>query len=158
MLNSSIGPIDWTLLVTTTPGQSGPRSNSNKEVLCISQSSNIIEASSLDCLVSYSGHSLGQGFTSLQRCSWCILQLTERYALLLEAIPCIFEYHPILSGTIFLTFAAGNCRPTSWPKPSFVQLFTNIKFVTGIWCDPRILNENVGCWFVCWVLLQYQPL
>ena len=36
-LNSSIGPIDWTLTGTTIPDQSGPESNSNKEQLQISQ-------------------------------------------------------------------------------------------------------------------------
>ena len=59
-----------------TPGQSGPGSGGNEEVLCIPQSSRITGTSSSNCLVSYSGHSFGGGgLTALQRCSWCILQL-----------------------------------------------------------------------------------
>ena len=42
---------------TTTLGQSGSGSNRNEGVLRIPQSSSITEASSLDCLVSYPGHS-----------------------------------------------------------------------------------------------------
>ena len=41
----------------TIPGQSGPRSNGNKGVLRIPQSSSITRASPSDCLVSYPGHS-----------------------------------------------------------------------------------------------------
>ena len=47
MLNSSIRPMDGTLLSATTAGQSGPGSNGNKGVLRISQSSSIAEASPL---------------------------------------------------------------------------------------------------------------
>ena len=50
---SSIWPIDRTLSDTTTPGQSGPGSDGNKGVLCISQSSSIAGALPSDCLVSY---------------------------------------------------------------------------------------------------------
>ena len=50
---SSISPIDRTLLGVTTPGQSGPGSNSNDEVLHIPQSSSIMGTSPLDCLMSY---------------------------------------------------------------------------------------------------------
>ena len=43
----------------TTPGQSGPGSNGNKGVVCITQSSSITAASPSDFLVSYPGHLLG---------------------------------------------------------------------------------------------------
>ena len=56
MFNSSIWPIDKTLLRATTLDQSGPGSNVNEEVLCIPQ--NITIASPSDCLVSHTGHSL----------------------------------------------------------------------------------------------------
>ena len=56
------------------PGQSGPGSNANEEVLRIPQSPSIARTSPSDCLVSYPGHSLGGGLTPLQRCSQCILQ------------------------------------------------------------------------------------
>ena len=56
---SSIQPIDRALSGTTIPGQSGPGSNGNEEVLHIPQSSSITGTSPLDCSVSYLGHSLG---------------------------------------------------------------------------------------------------
>ena len=57
-VKTSIWPIDRTLSGATTPGQSGPGSNGNEEVLRILQSSRIIGASPLDSLVSYTGHLL----------------------------------------------------------------------------------------------------
>ena len=66
-------PIDRAQLGATTPGQSGPESNGNEEVLHISQGPSITGTSPSDCFVSYPGHTLGC-FTSLQRCSQCILQ------------------------------------------------------------------------------------
>ena len=48
MSNSSIQPIDKTLPGALTPDQSGPRSDGNEKVLCISQSSSITGASFLD--------------------------------------------------------------------------------------------------------------
>ena len=71
--NSSIWSTDRTLSDTTTLSQSGPGSNGNKRILCLPQSSSITRASPSGCLVSYPGHLLGN-LTSLQRCSWCILQ------------------------------------------------------------------------------------
>ena len=56
MSNSSISPRDRTLSGTTTPGQSGARSNDNKEVFHIPQSSKA-GASRSDGLISYPGHS-----------------------------------------------------------------------------------------------------
>ena len=73
---SSIWPIDRNLAGATIPGQSEPGSDGNERILCIPQSSSITGTSSLDCLVSYLGYSLGGGglITLLQRCSRCILQ------------------------------------------------------------------------------------
>ena len=48
-----IWPIDRTLSDATTPGQSGPGSDGNEEVLHIPQSSSITKTSLWDCLVSY---------------------------------------------------------------------------------------------------------
>ena len=66
MLNRSIWPIDRTLSSATTPGQSGPKSDGNKVVLCIHQSSSITTASPSDCLVSHPGHSLGKSYFSTE--------------------------------------------------------------------------------------------
>ena len=55
---NSMWSIDRTLSGITTPGQSGPRSNSNEGVLRISRSSSISGTSASDCLVSYQGHSV----------------------------------------------------------------------------------------------------
>ena len=61
-LNSSIWPIDETLMVNITPSQSGLESNRNEGVLYIPQSSRT-RASLSDSLVSYPRHSLrGGGF------------------------------------------------------------------------------------------------
>ena len=57
---------------TPIPGQWGPGSNVNGGVLCNRQSYSNNETSASDCLVSYSGHSLGD-LTPLQRCSRRIL-------------------------------------------------------------------------------------
>ena len=64
---SSIWPIDWTLSGTTTLGQSGSESNGNERLLHIPQSSIITGTSTLGCLVSYPGHSLGEGVLPLWR-------------------------------------------------------------------------------------------
>ena len=72
-LNSSIWPIDGTLIGTTTPDQNGPGSNANKRVLCIPwRSSNGTLQS--DCLVSYRDPRGGGSLTRLKRCNRCILQ------------------------------------------------------------------------------------
>ena len=70
---SSIWPIGRTLSGATTPGQSGPGSNSNEGTLSIPQSSSITEARLSDCLVSYQDIHW-RSLTPLQRCSQCILQ------------------------------------------------------------------------------------
>ena len=52
MSNTSIRHIARTPSGATTLGQSGPRNDGNKEVLCISQSSSITKGSPSDFLVS----------------------------------------------------------------------------------------------------------
>ena len=64
---SSIWPIDRTLSDATTPGQGGPESDDNKGVLCIPQTFSITGASPSDCLVSYTGHSLGESYPSAEK-------------------------------------------------------------------------------------------
>ena len=59
-LFSSIWPIDRTLSGATTPGQSEPVCNGNKEVLRIPQSS------PSDCLVSYPEYSLRGSYPSAE--------------------------------------------------------------------------------------------
>ena len=70
----SIRSIDRALSGVTTRVQSGSRSYGNEGVLRIPQSSSITGTSPSDCLVSYLGHSLERGLTSLRRYSHCILQ------------------------------------------------------------------------------------
>ena len=50
----------------TTPCQSGPGSDGNEELLCISQSPSITGASSSDCFVSYLGYSFGESYSSAE--------------------------------------------------------------------------------------------
>ena len=63
---SSIWPIDRALSGATTLGQSGPGSDGNKGVLCISHSSSITGTSPSDCLVSNLGYSLGRFYSSAE--------------------------------------------------------------------------------------------
>ena len=96
MSNSYIWPIDWTLSGATTPESKWarnvgwlvgwvlwhikirPGSDGNERVLRILQSFSITGASPLECFVLYSGHTLEEGLTPLQRCSHCILQSPPR--------------------------------------------------------------------------------
>ena len=57
-LFSIIWPIDRTLSGATTPGQSGPGSDGNKELLSIPHCSSITGTSPSDCSVSYPSYSL----------------------------------------------------------------------------------------------------
>ena len=67
MSNNSISPIDRNLSGATTPGQSGPGSDGSEEVLGISQCFSITEVSTSDCLVSYTGNSLGESYPSAEK-------------------------------------------------------------------------------------------
>ena len=58
---SSILPIDRALSGATILGQSGPGSNGNGGALHILSNPSITGISPSDCLVSYTGHSLGGG-------------------------------------------------------------------------------------------------
>ena len=51
--------MDRTLSGATTPGESRPGSDGNEVIVCISQSCSITGILPSDCLVSYTGHSLG---------------------------------------------------------------------------------------------------
>ena len=64
--DSSIWLIDGTLSSATTQGQSGPGRNNNEEVLRIPQSSSVIGASPLDCLLSYPRRLLGESYPSAE--------------------------------------------------------------------------------------------
>ena len=63
LFNPKIEPLSG----ATSPGQSGPRSNDNEEVLRIPQSLSITVTSPSDCLVPYPRHSLGGGVIPLCR-------------------------------------------------------------------------------------------
>ena len=64
----------WLISIATTPGQGGPGSDGNEEVLSIPQSSSITGTSPSDCLViQYTRW--GGGLSSPQRSSRCILHL-----------------------------------------------------------------------------------
>ena len=65
MSNSSIWPIDRTLSSATTLGKNGLGSNRNEGVLHIPQISNSGTSPS-DCLMSYSGHALGESYSSVE--------------------------------------------------------------------------------------------
>ena len=71
MWNSSIWSRDRTLLGATTLAQSEPGSYGNEGVLHIPQNSSITGASPADCLVSYTGHWLGEFYPSAEMQSVC---------------------------------------------------------------------------------------
>ena len=89
---SSIWPIDRNLTGATSPGQSGPGSDSNEEVLSILQISSISAASPSDCLVSYPGHSL-EGVLPLYRETvgvfYCLSRLGQR--ILVEGVLLLYK-------------------------------------------------------------------
>ena len=62
MSNSSIWPVHRTLSGVKTPGKSRPGSDDNERVLHIPQNSCISGASSPNCLVSCTGHSLRESY------------------------------------------------------------------------------------------------
>ena len=66
MSDSSFWPIDRTLSGATILGQSEPGSDGNEGVICIPPKSSITGTSPPDCLVSYTGHSLGQSYPSAE--------------------------------------------------------------------------------------------
>ena len=82
-LFSSIWPKDGTLSGAPTPGQSGPGSDGNEEVLHFLESSRTPGTSSSDCLVPYLGQSLERSYPSAENQSvystapadWAILTL-----------------------------------------------------------------------------------
>ena len=84
MSNSSIWPINRTLLSVTTPDQSGPGNNGDEEVFSIDKNSSITGASLSDCLVSYPGHLFVgsypfaemQSVYSTTRVEWDVFQLS----------------------------------------------------------------------------------
>ena len=59
--------MDRSLSGATIPGKSGPGSNANEGVLCISQSLIINGTAPSDCLESYLGHSFGGAVLPLCR-------------------------------------------------------------------------------------------
>ena len=124
--NSTIWPRDRTLLVTTMPGQSGPRSNGNERVLHITQGSRT-RTSPSDCLVPYLRHS--RGFYSLSLCRdaprilYCPSQIrvhingSQRYS---------FTSGPLLIPFIFYLWGPSDPFSYFWtPSDSIFNLWTS---------------------------------
>ena len=100
MSNSSIWPPDRTLSGATTPGLSRPWEQRRWRGTLHSLNHKTWAASS-DGLVSYPKHSLRQGLTPLQRCSWRILQGCERIKCLLWNYQKVIKYGWIEEGSRF---------------------------------------------------------
>ena len=123
MSNSSIWPIDRTLLGHTYSAKNGPRGDDNKGILHTPQSSRITGASLSDCLVSYSGYSLLEGILPLlQRCSRRILwtQQTEPNYLFVESYCFKYSYQKQIIYT----------RSSYLPTPSLGQDMTQGQFLS----------------------------
>ena len=88
---SSIYPKDRAPPDATTLGQNGLGCDCDEGVLHIPQISSITGTLPSNCLVSYTGHSLGRGLTTLQRCSRYILrpQPTGQLFILVYMYVCI---------------------------------------------------------------------
>ena len=158
----STWPIYRTPTDATTPGHSGPESDDNKRVLDILQSSKTGTSLS-DCLVSYPGHlfsyasskmlsvystaptdwvtehSFGDGLTSLQRCSRCILQpqpteMSYPGHLLREILPlcrdavCILQPQP---------------TETSYPGHLLREILPLYRDAVGVFYSPSRLRHHI---------------
>ena len=66
MSNCSNGPLDRTLSGAKKPNQSQPGSDGKEWVLRIPQNSSITGTSPSDCFVSFSGHPLGETYSSAE--------------------------------------------------------------------------------------------
>ena len=86
-----------TLSDATTLGQNKPGSDGNEGILCIPQ--RVTGASPSDCLVSYSGHSLGESYSSAEKQSafstapadWAIIDKATGVQILDEVV-CNFRW------------------------------------------------------------------
>ena len=131
-LSLNIKQFYLTLSGATTPGQSGPGSDGNEEVLRIPKSPSVTGASPLDCWVSDQEYSW-RGLTPVQRCSRGIWQpyptglsgegirFIERSCLRFHVVVSSFFFHTILLNTnIFIRFISSiDCTitdTTSWNK------------------------------------------
>ena len=95
----SICPIDRILSGATTPGLSGPGSDVNKVLLRILQSSSITEASLTDYLVSYTGHSLSEPYSSVEMqsvYSKVPADWAKKYLYIFIVKNCLSWYQPVL--------------------------------------------------------------
>ena len=63
LIDPYIGPLSGAI----SPGHYGGGSNVIKAIIYIPESSSITEISPSDCLVSYTGHSLGGGYSSVEK-------------------------------------------------------------------------------------------
>ena len=120
MSSSCIWPIDWTLSGTTSPSQSGPGSNDNKEVVHIPQSWSLtVRLFS----VIYSGHSLGESYLSIEMklaysaapADWANFALRFLISFVIYQWAFSFSNYPI-------QFTFGQVFRHSWARTIFVTL------------------------------------
>ena len=153
---SSIWPIDRTLSCATTPGHSGPESDSNEEVLHIPQSFCITGTSPSDCLVSYPGHLWGVSYPSVEVPSVYSVASADWATLLLLDL----SNHMILESLIetlvgdkHLNRAVGNSTHAHWFLrrlwPVMKKCWGEIKYFEHI-NRVRIVHipaiKNKECW------------
>ena len=132
-----IWPIDSALSGATIPGQSGPGSNGNEEVLWIPQSSSITGASPSDCLVSYPGHSLGGGLTPMKRSNRCILQPQPTGQIIVIVISFESFSHQLMLMVFYWSFSDSKIPQVSRTLPSILTDLYN----TVVWKSPLVLQS-----------------
>ena len=148
---SSIWPIDRTLPGATTTIQSGAGSNGNEGVLCIPQSSSITGTSLSNCLVSYSGHSLGESYPSAEQ--WVYSTAPANMAII--PVDMYISKHtltvvPVLHCNSFLIFMTGFqfAIMSSFTKKtltdlSFSLLYTNTTpIIEYVWYYMKMKTVN----------------
>ena len=131
----SLWPIDRNLSGATTPGQSGPGRDGNKELFDIPQSSS--KASPSDYLVSYPEHSLGKSYSSVKMQSLYFADPVDWACGVIAQFEFLTTLHVYLWGYyITHTYQRTDNHDTtnrSWYLPQFELLWS---------CDIRAINSH----------------
>ena len=177
MSNSSIWYIDRTLSRASTLTQSGPESNENEELLYISQSSRA-RTSSLNCLMSYAGHSLwGWGVSPLYRDAVGLFQRDKAFLLMtirvsIHAWPSTMKWPCVKSDSVDVGLAVVIVElkhwwhvheGSSWLTAAdhllyFLCVFYMIIFVMHMWVCANIHIYKPAVLLKCLWITFFQPL
>ena len=155
MSNSSIWPIDRTLLGATIPGQREPGSDGNERVLRILQSSSSIGASPSYCFISYPGHLLGGSrlyptavsvFCSPSCLGWFNFELFQTY---IQSVTVLFS--ELFSFNFFSVFLSWKCHIDASRGEEATEIYKSVCQWSGRpGFNPRLYHTKVfknGTWY-----------